>query len=247
VEVDGFTVAAQLINFALLVWLLKKVLYAPVLAAMERRRARIEAAQEEARAARAEAERLASDYQQKLASLEALREQRQAELHSELEVQRRERLQAISAEAETAREAWRQRLDQERSQQDAALRGAIQERVLAVCRKALSDLADSDLESAMVRTLLARLRENPPDAATRQALATGCRIVTRAPLVAPLQEEIRRGIEAWAGESLPVRFEQTPDARAGLSLVLRDRRLGWSVDDYLDGLSELLPEAQGRA
>jgi len=44
-----------------------------------------------------------------------------------------------------------------------------------------------------------------------------------------------------------VAFDQDVDALPGLSLVLHDRRLGWSTDDYLDGLADALPEAQGRA
>lgn len=246
-EVDGFTVVAQLLNFALLVWLLKKVLYGPVLAAMERRRARIEQAQVEAAQARAEAERLAADYRQQLDELENLRQQRFNELKSELEQERRERLESIKAEAEIAQAQWRQRLQQEQSLQSAALRGAIQDRVLAICRKALADLASTDLESAMSHSLLAQLRSTPPDRELRVTLAKGCRVLSRKPLPEPLQDELRQGIQDWAGEPVPVSFDQTPDARPGLSLVLRDRRLGWSTDDYLDGLAEALPEAQGRA
>ena len=177
-EIDGFTVVAQLVNFALLVWLLKKVLYGPLLAAMERRRARIEHARSEAAQARADAEQLAAEYRQKLADLETFRQQRFNALQSELEQQRRERLKTINAEAEAAQAQWHQRLEQEQSLQAAALRGAIQDRVLAICRKALADLAGTDLETAMVRSLLARLRNAPPDREVRPSFERGCRVLS---------------------------------------------------------------------
>jgi len=41
--IDWFTVGAQVINFAILVWLLKRFLYKPILAAVDAREARIAA------------------------------------------------------------------------------------------------------------------------------------------------------------------------------------------------------------
>ena len=47
-QIDWFTFSAQIINFLVLVWLLKKFLYKPVLAAMEKRKAALVARHQEA-------------------------------------------------------------------------------------------------------------------------------------------------------------------------------------------------------
>ncbi|HMR03616.1 MAG TPA: F0F1 ATP synthase subunit B, partial [Candidatus Competibacter phosphatis] len=55
-QIDWFTVAAQIVNFLLLVWLLKRFLYRPVLDAMAARQQKIAAALEEAQAKTQQAE-----------------------------------------------------------------------------------------------------------------------------------------------------------------------------------------------
>ena len=42
-SVNWFTVAAQIVNFLILVWLLKKFLYKPVLTAMDKRQKKVRA------------------------------------------------------------------------------------------------------------------------------------------------------------------------------------------------------------
>ncbi len=54
-EIDWFTVIAQVINFLILVWLLKRFLYKPVLAAIANREARIMAQINDAATKEAEA------------------------------------------------------------------------------------------------------------------------------------------------------------------------------------------------
>ena len=55
-QIDWLTVAAQIVNFLALVWLLQRFLYRPITEAMARREARIEARLAEAKAARQDAE-----------------------------------------------------------------------------------------------------------------------------------------------------------------------------------------------
>ena len=61
-ELDWFTVAAQIGNFLLLLWLLKRFLYRPILDAMAARQQRIDAALTEAQTKAADAEALQRDY-----------------------------------------------------------------------------------------------------------------------------------------------------------------------------------------
>ena len=49
-QIDWFTVVAQIVNFLILVWLLKKFLYGPIIRAMDDRERRIASRLEEANA-----------------------------------------------------------------------------------------------------------------------------------------------------------------------------------------------------
>ncbi|HEY4789048.1 MAG TPA: hypothetical protein VIH57_23530, partial [Bacteroidales bacterium] len=63
--IDWFTVAAQLINFLVLVWLLKRFLYKPVLKAIDEREKRIVMQLQEAENKKAEADREREEFQRK--------------------------------------------------------------------------------------------------------------------------------------------------------------------------------------
>ena len=73
-QIDWLTVAAQIANFLVLVWLLQRFLYRPITEAMARREERIEAGLSAAKSARAEVDARASRLQEERAALEANRE-----------------------------------------------------------------------------------------------------------------------------------------------------------------------------
>jgi hypothetical protein len=63
--IDWFTVAAQILNFIVLVWILKRFLYAPVLKTMAERQARIRATIEDADAEKKNARQQREAFEQK--------------------------------------------------------------------------------------------------------------------------------------------------------------------------------------
>ena len=75
--IDWFTVAAQVINFLILVWLLKRFLYKPILRDIDAREQRIEAQLADADATKAEAQQERDEF---LHKNEAFDQQRAARL-----------------------------------------------------------------------------------------------------------------------------------------------------------------------
>ncbi len=63
--IDGFTVAAQVLNFLILVWLMRRFLYQPVLDAIAAREQKIAAELADAATTRAEAKQQQDEFQQK--------------------------------------------------------------------------------------------------------------------------------------------------------------------------------------
>ena len=73
-QIDATTFVLQLVNFVVLVWILHRFLYRPVLAAIDKRRAAIDKSMDDAKAVRGEAERLRTQFEGRLAALQAKRE-----------------------------------------------------------------------------------------------------------------------------------------------------------------------------
>lgn len=248
-QIDWFTVAAQIGNFLLLLWLLKRFLYRPILAAMAARQQRIADALATAQDRAAAAETLQRDYLAHQQELAASRETWLAQAREEVAAQRQTWLAQARTEADEARERWRAALDREQQDVRRTLRREAEQRLLALARQALHDLGDTELEAQMASVLLARLRAL--DDETRQTLTQaaqdGCTITTAFPLTEPQRRTLTDGLQQLLGSELNPDFRSDSAAPLGITLETPSQRLAWTLDSYLDGfaaeLRALIPPA----
>ena len=238
-KLDWFTVAAQIGNFLLLLWLLKRFLYRPILAAMAARQQRIAAALAEAQLKAAEAEALQRDYLARQQELAAHRETELARAREAVAAQRQLWLTQARAEVDEARERWWAELAREQQDQRQTLQHEASRRLLALARRALRDLGDAELEAHIASALLARLQEL--DGETRQALAQAaresCAICTAFPLPASQQQTLTAGLRQLLNADLQPDFRSDPAAPLGITLETPSQRLAWTLESYLDGFA----------
>jgi F-type H+-transporting ATPase subunit b len=241
-QIDGFTVAAQIVNFLILVWLLKHFLYGPITRAITARQQKIAAALEDARrqAQQAEVERQA--YQARQAELDHQREALLEQARQEAATQREAWLAAARREVETQRADWLAAWQREQAENQRALQREATRRLVEAVRHALRELADADLESRMLEPLLARLRALDADerAVLARAARGGCTVNTAFPLDATLQQHWRTVLGEWLGNAVPLAFRQDPDTACGITLEMPGHRLAWTLDSFLDGFGQQL-------
>ena len=238
-KLDWFTVAAQIGNFLLLLWLLKRFLYRPILAAMAARQQRIAAALAEAQLKAAEAEALQRDYLMRQQELATHRETELARTREEIAAQRQLWLTQARAEVDEARERWWAELVREQQDQRQTLQREASQRLLALARRALHDLGNAELEAQMAAALLARL--HTLDDETRQTLAgaarDGCAILTAFPLPESQQQTLTAGLRQLLNADLQPDFRSDPAAPLGITLETSSQRLAWTLESYLDGFA----------
>jgi F-type H+-transporting ATPase subunit b len=220
---DWSTFILELVNFLILVWILKRFLYAPVKAAIEERRRRVEGVLAEAQATRAEAERLRAEYESRERDWAAERDQARAALERELGAERARRLDEIQAELQRQREKAAT-LEQRRAR-DAERRD--QEKALALAAsfgsKLLARVADPSLEARLVEMVVDDLPHLSD--AHRQALtaaAEGSDPTVRVQSAYPLSDDQRAALEsalsAAVGRTLRCELERNPELIAGLRM-----------------------------
>ncbi|MBI1358417.1 MAG: F0F1 ATP synthase subunit B [Acidobacteria bacterium] len=240
--VDWFTVGAQLLNFLILVWLMKRFLYQPVLHAIDERERRIAAELADADARKAEALRRSEELQRKTADLDQRRDALLAQAVTQAQTER----QRLLDEARAATTDWsNQRRDALRSQERdlrAEIRRRTQQEVWAVARKTLADLADSSLEDRLAETFLDRLGRLSDDAkrSLAEALQHGSdpALVRSAFELAPdRRAAIQRAVEQTVSGKVRLRFETVPELISGIELVANGQKLAWTVGDYLTSLA----------
>jgi len=244
-QIDWFTVIAQIINFLVLVWLLKRFLYGPITKAMTARQQRIATTLDEARQKSEQAEAEARNYQNQRAELDAQRDAWLEQARQEVATRRKEGLEQARREIEAQREEWLTTWRREQTENQRALQREAAHRLTEATRHALRELADADLEQRMLEPLLTQLRAldtNERATLARAALA-GCSINTTFPLNASLQQYGQTALSELLGDGIAFTFHHDPNLACGITLETPGYRLAWTLDSYLDGFGEALTKA----
>ena len=239
--IDWFTVGAQAVNFLILVWLLKRFLYQPVLAAIDGREQLIAATLKDAAEQKARAQATGEELRKRTAAFDAERECLMRKAADDGAAQRQRLIEAARQESELLRVKLAQSLAAQRAELGRQLLLRTQAEVFALTRKALSELAGASLEDRMIEVLIDRLHglPEPEKLALAGAKADAAVLVRSAYDLAPagrakLEAAIRERVHA----NTAVRFETAPALVCGLELSLDGVKLAWSVSDYLSTLAQ---------
>jgi F-type H+-transporting ATPase subunit b len=242
-QIDWLTVVAQIVNFLVLVWLLKRLLYQPVVAAMTRREQSIAARLADAQRHDSEATDRARDYAQRTAALERSRQDRLAAAAREAEAEKRQLLDQARADVEEQRTKWRDALRREHEDLRKSLKREILAASIDVARRTLTDLADTTLEDRIAAMMLRRLESMArPE---RDALVGPSRRV-RIGSSFELGAQARERLAAALGTNA-IDYERADDLVCGISLRGPDRKLEWNVDAYVGGIEARIDALLGGA
>lgn len=256
--IDWFTVGAQALNFLILVWLLKRFLYKPILAAIETREKTIADQLQDAAAKKTEAQKERDDFQHKNEEFDRQRAALLAKATDDAKTER-QRLVDEARKAADALGARRQEaLRNDVQNLNQAIGRRAQQEVFAITRKALADLATTSLEERMAEVFTRRL--HALDGNAKGSLAGAIKSASSPSLVRSaydLPTEQRATIQNALNETfsaeVPVRFETAPDLVSGIEFSTNGQKVGWNLADYLtsleNGVGELLkakdqPEAK---
>jgi F-type H+-transporting ATPase subunit b len=224
--IDWFTVGAQAVNFLILVWLMQRFLYKPILGAIDAREKSIAAALADATATRADAIKERDGFRHKSEEFE---HQRATLLSKAVDDAKAERDKLVD-EARTAADALSEQQRDAMRSEATSLRQAIgqrtQQEVFAIARKTLSDLATVTLEERLGEVFTRRLR----------TMDEG----SKASLGAAITNAIN---ETFLIDVHP-RFETSPELVSGIELMTNGQKLAWSISDYLrsveNGVEEIM-------
>jgi F-type H+-transporting ATPase subunit b len=236
--INWFTVGAQLVNFAVLVWLMKHFLYQPVLRAMDAREKKI--ASQASDMAQKEAA-LHAAQQQLDASKEAFDKERGA-LLAKATADATGQRERIVSDAQAQADALRAR-QQAAAQQDAAalsdqMRQLATTEIFQIARKTLTDLASSDLEERIGEVFTRRLRQLAPAAKETLAAAfkrpdANATVRSYFDLPAGVRATLQNALNETFGANIPLQFATAPATVCGIELSVGGQKLSWNIDEYL--------------
>ena len=235
--VDWFTLAAQLVNFALLLVLLRVFLYRPVLNVMAEREKLTAAPLQEAERLAAEAAEEREALQQERAAFERERALRQQAAMREAEEKREQLLDAVEREAAGLRVAAADAVERDVGRVTDELLARLSSLVVDEVRGTLAAVAGAELDQPAWARFEERLRALPAE--QRDKLAAAARgevkVVTPRPLAAATTDRAQAALTELLGAE-KVRFTTDPDLLVGVALEAGGLRLDGSAAGRLEAL-----------
>jgi F-type H+-transporting ATPase subunit b len=244
---DWFTIVAQTLNFLILVWLMNRFLYKPILNAIAVREKLIATELADADARKAEAQKEHEEFQKKNEEFDQQRAALLTKATDESKAER-ERLLDEARKAADALSAQRQEsLIRDAQNLNQAISRLTQKEVFAITRKALTDLATTSLEERMGEVFDRRLREL--DEKAKSLLGGALRknsdpalIRSAFALPAAQRAAIQNALNEIFSAEIHIRFETAPDLVSGIELSTNGQKVGWSIADYLTSLEKRIDD-----
>lgn len=244
-NIDWFTFAAQVVNFVVLVYLLNHFLYGPITGAMKRREQSIAERLNSADRRESEANSELQKYQSLTQQIEHQRNESLEQIRIESEQTREKLVAKAKNEIQFQRNEWLESLQREKANLMGLFRQRAGQQVVRISRNALSQLADSELEQQSIRLFVKRLSEvsrSEKDRLKREFESTGqAQVHTAFAITDDWRRQMTDVLKHEFGLQA-VSFVTTPDLICGIELHIGGTKIGWSVQEYLESLSDELEE-----
>ena len=240
-SVDWITVIAQIVNFLVLIWLLKKFLYRPILDGIDAREAEITERMLAANQAEEKSQATEAEYLEQIAMLKASETAVTDSARQKAEAARDVLLSDAQELFEKERKDWKFRLDQESDKYIAELHKTGASALLALTRKALDDLAGETLEERIVAHVVTRLEPLTEELLKASDGSTNATATTRDPLPQVACDRLEVDLQKIL-PNVTLHFETDAKQSPGLILRMGGAQVAWTVDTYIEGLDDLLDE-----
>lgn len=243
-ELNWSTFVLEIINFLVLIWILKRFLYKPVLGVIARRRAEIEKTMTDAEALQANAEKMKQQFEGRLAKWDQERQQARDALAREIDAERARKMEELQTALEQERE--KARVAETRRKTDALHK--MEETALAqgarFATRLLEQAAGAETETRLVEMVITELSRLPSERITALRNSYGkaaetIDVVSAFPLADDQRDRLEQALSSIADRNTPVRFDQNNDLLAGVRITVGTWILGANLRDELKGFAAL--------
>ena len=247
-KINWFTVIAQIINFLVLVWLLRRFLYKPVLKAIDKRENKIASELKDAKAKENEAKKEQAEFLKKNEKFDQQKKKLMDNVIAEANEEREKLLEAARNESAILRSKLEKSLNAMQENLEHNIAQKTQDEVFAITRKTLKDLSSMSLEEQSVNIFIGRLKElkNEEKKKLTEAFKSGSNSIlvqTAFELPSKQQTEIKITLNAILGKKPQFQFKTMPELIGGIELTSNGYKLAWSISEYLSSIQKSISES----
>lgn len=242
-EIKWFTVIAQILNFLILVWLLKRFLYKPVLKAIDDREKKIASQLEDAAAKKAEAKKDMDLFRQKNEAFDMERSAKMDKVQEQVVAEKQRLFEEVRIESTVLRSKFEASLKQQEQEIKEKLKEKTKDAVFAIAGKTLVDLADASLEKQVIRIFIEKIENLEGADKTKFIDALNA---TKEPItvksvfeVMPAsKQELEKTIEKITKKQNVFQYRLEPKLVGGIEIETASYQLSWNIESYLDLLKK---------
>ncbi|MHC4878045.1 MAG: F0F1 ATP synthase subunit delta [Planctomycetota bacterium] len=235
-QIDWFTFFAQIINFLILLALLKRFLYRPILQTIADRETEIAARFEQAQQQQDAASKAQREFDSKTEELTHARQKLLAEAAHEAEAWKAERLAEAKSEVDTFRSDWFMTLEREREQLRDNVLSEYRRHALSLAEGIIGCLTDADGQQAMVSAFIRQLKTAPAEshATLKDAQSEPIVVRTAFPLSTDQQNQLRAALSDVGCRAEALQFRMDESLICGIEVRTPDHELSWNARESLD-------------
>jgi F-type H+-transporting ATPase subunit b len=242
VQIDWFTFVAQIINFLVLIWLLHRFLYKPIIHAMDEREKKIASELEEARLKKVEAEQKEHEFDQKVKDIESRKSKLLEQAREEADLQQNEMMKEIREEIAGIKKRWEEAIQGEKDAFLTQLKQETGEQIIDLVKNILIDLTDRGLQEQTAAIFFEKLRTLDDKDRKRLKETIEELQINRAEIYSSFEldgqqkhqlTDLLRGI---SGRDLECEFNISDELAFGMEIRVGGWCIGWNLKRYLDSL-----------
>jgi F-type H+-transporting ATPase subunit b len=243
-ELNWTTFLLEIINFLVLIWILKRFLYKPVLDIIARRRSDIEAQLSEGQHLHEEVDKLKAEYENRITEWNKERKQLKDALMKELDEERHRQLTELQETLAARREKAEVSESRKRSEAQRDIETQALKQGAEFASRLLNCAAGQELETRLVQKLIEDLGQLSTERISALRTQWGeapeaIQVISAYPLAEDQRKQLEQKLVQVSGLDVPVDYEQDEALLAGLRIVIGVWALHLNLQDELKGFAEI--------
>jgi|LSQX01.3.fsa_nt_gb F-type H+-transporting ATPase subunit b len=243
--IDTFTVIAQIINFLILVLLLKKFLFNKIMGIIDEREEQIKEQIENTEKQQKDAEEEIKKQRKIREKMEENWDNDLAQMKKELQAKREKMMEESRQAVNEEEKDWKNSILKQRNAFLKELKELSCQQVCQISRKVLADLANEKLENQLIDSFLQQLEDTKDnngqgfqlsDLDAKQVIE----INTAFQLQKKEKEKITDRLKRFFQDEIDISFKESEDLICGIELRAKGKKISWSIESYLNSLEKNL-------
>ena len=237
-QIDWWTFIAQIINLVILLFLLRKFLYIPVLKAVEARQKLIADELQEAANAKKRALKLTDECNKRLADIEAQKQKILAQTSIDAGKLADSLMSEAQEQYKNARQQWQNKLIGEQQSFETAVRNLIAEYFTGFAERALTQMADIHLNDLIVAKFIDKLADIKPEETLENK--DKIEIQSAQPLNQKNRDLLQKSLQKQFNLPADIKFDYTINQTliGGIIIQAEDEQISWNLADYMQEFQE---------